>query len=122
MNLLTAIFSLLLLAVIGFLFVKTRSWSKNHEPGSRERNMLLWCSRLLFIVFIISIIATIQSSGIVKISDPFQGQKITNQIPNYMEEPVSTGPDPELRSVPIQPDIGKIREHHQKQLEEFEQQ
>lgn len=121
MNLLTAFFSLLFLAGIGFLFIKTRSWAKNHEPGTSERNMLLWGSRFLAIAFIISLIATIQSSGIIKISDPFQGQKITNQIPNYGEGPVSDSFVPELKSTPMQPNIDEVRRKHQEQLKEFEQ-
>lgn len=87
--------------------------------SDENKRLFLTLSKLLFIVTLFITITTIQVSGLVKIPDPFQGQKITNEIPNkaYGTPNVAL---PEVGAVPMKPNFDEVATEHKKRLEQFE--
>jgi hypothetical protein len=121
MNILTAIVTIVFLVFILVSFLKTRSLSSDMNKSEDARKISLWISRLLGFILLVALIATIQVSGIVRIPDPFQGQKITNELRDFDSDYGSTTADPpELKSLSVQPDLNAIKDKHKSLLEEFE--
>jgi hypothetical protein len=120
MNLLTVLVVCVGLVALAWGALKCRSVAKDQDRSNDDRLMALWGARVLVIVFVIAALGAVQVSGIVKIPDPFQGPKVTNEMPNRVMESPATGPAPTLEGVPMQPDVGKAAREHQQQLKKFE--
>ncbi len=119
MNLTTFLISFVFIIFLGWVTYKLYSHSKNVAEDDENKRLFLTLSKLLFIVTFFITITTIQVSGVVKLPDPFQGQKITNEIPNkaYGTPNVES---PEVSAVPIKPDFDGVAAEHKKRLEQFE--
>lgn len=125
MNITTFLVSIFVLLLILWGLLKAHSFIKksNIEDGVDEeyKKYTALVLRLLIVIFVLLLISLIQSSGIVRIPDPFQGQKVSDELQEFdSSKNDSTNTPPKLKSVPLQPDFSAVQEDHKKQLREFE--
>ncbi len=107
-------------ALIVCLVIARRQVKKfaNEEDDEGLKIGMTWVSRFLWFCTAVCLL-WIMDSYIVKIPNPLAPPSAGNELPKESPEPPEPQP-PEIKSVPVGPDMKAVKDEHQQQLKEFE--
>lgn len=120
MNLPIVLFLLILLALGVWGSQKLMKESADKEKSDEDRKILKVFAWIIRGVMIFFLIITLDQSGIIDVPNPFDGPKVGNSIPTTGYQP-SEAVAPQVEAVDGRPNMDKVREEHQQQLDGFEE-